>query len=99
MPHLSYQFFELNSFMAPKINEASGRYDFPHPILGSVITSAKHELLTKFLRINNPIFQDTKSKDAFEFIIDCYKRLHNMGIVKKHGVKFMTFMLEKDAKQ
>lgn len=35
----------------------------------------------------------TKTEDAFEFMIDYYKRLHMLGIMQQHGVEFMTFQL------
>lgn len=44
-------------------------------------------------------FQGTDSGDAFEFSIDFYERLYDIGIVKKHGFEFVTFLLDKDTKQ
>lgn len=63
-----------------------------------MIKDTEHELLTKFLKIKSPSIQGTESKDAFEFIIDCYKWLYKMGIIQKHGVEYVTFLLVNDAK-
>lgn len=42
--------------MAPKMVKASGTDNFPHLILGSMMTSKKHELLTESVKINPPTF-------------------------------------------
>lgn len=44
-------------------------------------------------------FQGTDFKDVFEIITHCYDRSHKMGIIQRHGVEFLTFLLEKNAKQ
>lgn len=83
----------------PRMDEASSTNTFFCPVLGSVMTGTDHELLTKFLKIKLLMFHSTKSDDAFEFILDCYERLHKFGIVHQHGVEFVTFQLKKDVKQ
>lgn len=68
-------------------------------ILGSVMTGTDHDMLTKLLKMNPPTLQSNESENAFDFITNYYERLHKMSIVKQHGVKFVIFLLEKDAKQ
>lgn len=33
-------------------------------------------------------------EDAFEFLISCEGRLHNLGLVGTHGVNYTTFQLD-----
>lgn len=81
--------------MAPKMDTSDA---FPHSILGWVMNGTKYELLIKFLKRKSSTFQGSKLEDTFEFIIDWNERLHRIGIVKQHGIGFLTFLLDKDTK-
>lgn len=63
------------------------------------MTGIEYELLKKFLKMKPLTFQYIESEDDFRFIIECYEKIHKIGIVKKNKVEFVTFLLEKNAKK
>lgn len=68
-------------------------------MLGFIKIETKHDMLPKFLKMKYFYFVGSKTKDEFDFI-KCYsKRLYNMGIIEKYGVRFASFQLQGDEKQ
>ena len=54
------------------------------------MTSDQHELFTKFLKLKPPVFKGAESEDDCDFLVDCHELLHNMDIVERFSVEFVT---------
>ena len=64
---------------------------FPRLTTGPIMKSDQHELFSKFLKLNPPVFKGAESEDAYDFLVDCHELLHKMGIVERFRVEFVTY--------
>ena len=46
------------------------------------MTSDKHDLFIRFLKLKLPIFKGAESEDAYDFLVDCHELLHRMDIIE-----------------
>ena len=49
--------------------------------------------------MNPPTYTGDLAEDAYEFIVSCHERLHNLGLVESHGVDYTAFQMTGSAKQ
>lgn len=86
--HSKVQHIEI---VAPRLDEISKVCVFSRMVTRLVMPREEYYLFYRFTKMKPPIFNNCESHDAYEFIIDCHKRLNKMGVVEKHGVEFVTF--------
>ena len=49
--------------------------------------------------MNPSTYTGDLAEDAYEFIVSCHERLHNLGLVESHGVDYTAFQMTSSAKQ
>ncbi|MUG03823.1 hypothetical protein ECC01_23010, partial [Bacillus tequilensis] len=59
----------------------------------------EQKMFGRFRLINPPTYTGDLAEDAYEFIVSCHERLHNLGLVESHGVDYTAFQMTGSAKQ
>ena len=49
---------------------------------GPIMTGDQHELFIRFLKLKPLVFKRVKSKEAYDFLVDCHELLNKMDIVE-----------------
>ena len=52
---------------------------FPRLTTGPIMSRDQHKLFSKFLKWKPPVFKDTDSEDAYDFLVDFHYLLHKMS--------------------
>ncbi|XP_069154403.1 uncharacterized protein [Solanum lycopersicum] len=63
------------------------------------MTIDEQKMFGRFRLMIPPTYTSDLTKDAYEFIVSCHERLHNLGLVECHGVDYTTFQMTGYAKQ
>lgn len=69
------------------------------PLLGSVMYINDHAMFTMFLNLKFLVFHGSETKDAYDFIVDYYERLHMLCTLSQHGMDFVSFQFHDVSKQ
>ena len=77
--------------MAPRMDASLYIGTFPLLTTRPIMTNDQHELFSKFLKLKPPVFKGAELEDAYDFLVDCHELLHNMGIVERFGVEFVSY--------
>ena len=68
--------------VAPRMDASLEIGTFPRLTTGPIMTSDKHKLFSKFLKLKPPVFKGAEFEDAYDFLVDCHELLHKMDIVE-----------------
>ncbi|XP_069154406.1 uncharacterized protein [Solanum lycopersicum] len=63
------------------------------------MTIDEQKMFGRFRLMNPPTYTGDLAQDAYEFIVSCHERLHNLGLVESHGVYYIAFQMTDSAKQ
>ena len=63
------------------------------------MTIDEQKMFGRFRLMNPPTYTGDLAEDAYEFIVSCHERLHNLGLVESHGVDYTAFQMTGSAKQ
>ncbi|TMW87250.1 hypothetical protein EJD97_020211, partial [Solanum chilense] len=83
---------------APRMDASLEIGMFSRLTTGPIMTSDQHELFSKFMKLKPPVFKGAECEDDYDFLVDCHELLHNMGIVERFGVEFVTYQFQGNAK-
>ena len=63
------------------------------------MTIDEQKMFGRFRLMNPPTYTGDLAGDAYEFIVSCHERLHNLGLVESRGVDYTAFQMTGSAKQ
>ncbi|XP_015084222.1 uncharacterized protein LOC107027624 [Solanum pennellii] len=63
------------------------------------MTIDEQKMFGRFRLMNPPTYTGDLAEDAYEYIVSCHKRLHNLGLVESHGVYYTAFQMTGATKQ
>ena len=62
------------------------------------LTINEQKMFRRFRLMNPPTYTRDITEDAYEFIVSCHERLHNLGLVESHGIDYNAFQINGSAK-
>ncbi|XP_069148227.1 uncharacterized protein [Solanum lycopersicum] len=85
--------------VAPRLDSMEFPYITSHLVNRPSMTIDEQKMFGRFRQMNPPTYTCNLAKDAYEFIVSCHERLHNLGLVESHGVDYTAFQMTGSSKQ
>ena len=86
------------SAVAPRLDSIVFLDMTSHLVNRPSMTIDEQKMFGRFRIMNPPFYTCDLAEDAYEFIVSCHARLHNLGLVESHGVDYTTFQMTGSAK-
>ncbi|XP_069149168.1 uncharacterized protein [Solanum lycopersicum] len=85
--------------VAPRLDSMEFPDMTSHLVNRPSMTIDEQKMFGRFRLMNPPTYTGDLAEDAYEFIVSCHKRLHNLVLVESHGVDYTAFQMTSSAKQ
>ena len=85
--------------VAPRLDSMEFPDMTSHLVNRPSMTIDEQKMFGRFRLMNPPTYTGDLAEDAYEFIVSCHGRLHNLGLVESHGVDYTAFQMTGSAKQ
>ncbi|XP_069142828.1 uncharacterized protein [Solanum lycopersicum] len=85
--------------IAPRLDSMEFPDMTSHLVNRPSMTIDEQKMFGRFRLMNPPTYTGDLAEDAYEFIVSCHERLHNLGLVESHGVDYTAFQMNGSAKQ
>ena len=85
--------------VAPRLDSIEFPDMTSHLVNRPSMTIDEQKMFGRFRVMNPPTYTGDLAEDAYEFIVSCHERLHNLGLVESHGVDYTAFQMTSSAKQ
>ena len=82
----------------PHVDSLPVRFTISQNFLGTMMSSDDQKRFGRFIHLAPSKFSGVIGENAYEFLIDCQEKLHNLGSLESHGVSYTTFQLTNVAK-
>ena len=77
--------------VAPRLDSMEFPDMTSHLVNMPSMTIDEQKMFGRFKLMNPPTYTGHLAEDAYEFIVSCHERLHNLGLVESRGVDYTTF--------
>ncbi|XP_015081327.1 uncharacterized protein LOC107024922 [Solanum pennellii] len=85
--------------VAPRLDSMEFPDMTSHLVNRPSMTIDEQKMFGRFRLMNPPTYTGDLAEDAYEFIVSCHARLHNLGLVESHGVYYTAFQMTGSANE
>lgn len=80
-----------SSMMPPQMGSQPARFTMPPIVASAAMSFEDQKRFERFTHLGPPTFSGAVGEDAYEFLMDCREKLHNLGSLESHGVAYITY--------